>query len=599
MRRVAACLILLAVIPLGAPRAARAQPPSSCELMVDASGSMAGYYGAESRGFRPDAAGSRLRPLLERLRGLCGRTWMFDLRPSALAPGAPFAAGHKDTDIGHSLAEWARGASDGAFLILVTDNVDDPGTGAANSNARFYDLLRRRDSDFSHVSVLALRAPFDGNLYRSGRGQPGIVYQGPRALTLYVLGKKAQGQDEAYRAIRRAIEGELARSGRVEGDGDADYGTYVLFDVRPFATETLGVKARDVEVIASRRGGSRCARTHFDSKTGTFYLLDQKMGQRCDVTALLSLRIPRRWCLNNTSLRAVPRLDTSDPALREGATATVTPPRANLCSAEQQLHTTLSFNPIEYEGGVGFFEKLRRSFMATFKAEGDVRIVGSLARGDVALGDEVTRAWSFDEPAGIASPDAAMQRRVFQLDSAVRSVVPEEELELNELVSYKVHIRGRYVQGPVLAIIAVVLLLLLLLGLLVLLARKPRTLGVTGEDGAETILRLRLFGGGRVPAGVGDLHLDLTNLGLALLARSNGRISRGRLLAPGGGRVVIGPRGARARPRRPAAAAADSFDAYDGYQPDSGAGAGTAVTFSIRSISANQRRREETHDEGF
>lgn len=584
-------LVAAAVSAMPAPGHAQAAPP--CQLMVDASGSMAGYYDAERENYAPDAASARLRPMLEALRRLCGRTYLFDVGVRELPAGASFGAGASHTDIGRSLADWARGAADGTFLILVTDNVEDPGTGGGSGNARFYDLLRRRDSVFSHVSVLALRAPFQGRLFPPDPGLPGVPYAGPRALTIYVLGKGAEGQDQVYRSTRAVLERVLVQSGRREhGVHPAgDYSAYVLFDVRPFAIETFRVQARNVVLRGSRSGGSRCARTRFDPATRTFFLLDQQMGVPCDVAAVLTVAIPQRWCLNDTSLRAIASVRARDPALREGLTATITPPRADLCSEEQELRTTLRFNAIEYDANIGFFERLRRSFRNTFQAEGELIILGALARDNVNLGSGIGQAWSFDDPAGIASADPAMQRRVFQLDSAVRSVVPDEVLVANELVRYRVDLRGRYKQGPVLVIVVVGLFLLLLLAALIFLMRKPKTLVVESDDGSQTSLRLRLFGSGRA-AGGGTLAIKLTNLGVCLFVRSTGRVVRGRVLGGGGGRVEVLPDGAARAPTSPARGP-DDF----GSEPSSGASA--PITFTVRTVSAKQRQREKDYDDGF
>lgn len=602
MKTLAACFALLAALLLGTSGAAQAQPAPACQLMIDASGSMAGYYDAERLNHAPENAAARLRPLLERLRSLCGRTLLFDISPRELPPGAPIGAGPSNTDIGRSLSEWSRTAPDGSFLILVTDNVEDPGTGGANSNERFYNLLRSRDSLFSHVSVLAVRAPFHGLLYSSTPGVRGIPYQGPRALTMYLLGKNAHGRDDAYRATRAALERLLAQSGRREfqghGGGDGDYSSFVLFDVRPFATETFRVRGQNMAVTTSNRGGSRCARTRFDPATGTFYLYDQQMGVRCDVSAVLTVRIPQRWCLNDTSLRAVASLNASDPSLREGLGAAVSPPRANLCSQEQELHASLQFNPIEYGSDVGFMERLRRSFSGTFEADGEFRILGSMSRGNIELGGNVSQAWSYDAAEGIVSPDPAMQRRVFQLDSAVRSVIPDALLANNELIRYKVEVRGRYTQGPVLAIIVCILIALLLLAVLVWRARKPRSL-VVASYGSETPLRLALFGSGRAMAASGELYITLTNLGPFLFARSNGKIVRGRFASPSGGRVEVVRRGAAGRPVARGRGGGDDFDGFGSAGSDGASGGEQPTIFSIRTVSATNGRREDAYDEGF
>lgn len=579
-------LVLACAAAMSGGAAAQARP--NCEMLVDASGSMAGFYAREPRDLAPEEAAYALRPLLERFRQTCPRASVFDLRPRRLAPGEAFLVGHKNTDIAGSLQNWSDSANDGTFLILVTDNVEDTAREGDGDNARFYDLLRLRSSVFSHITVLAFRAPFKGWLYLPGTPGPVADYTGPRALSIYLLGKGTARQGADYDAMRELLRGVLQGTGRAEFESRAGnlYQDYVLFDVRPFAREAISLSAKPLSLDESTDAGSQCARTGFDPKKG-FYLYDQKMEERCEVTALISVRIPKRWCLNQASLRANAFVRRgSDKQVHQRLEARVSPAVANLCSEAQELRTTLVFSPVTYHEDVGYRDRLGRTFkQGGAQAEGQLTVEATFERARVNIASSIAQAWNLEEASAIATPDPSVQSRLFKLDRAVRSIVPDDALSSTEILSYDVHIGSRYPQWPLLILLAAGLVGLGLLALLAVLARRPLLLLADG-GGSEQFLHLSLLGSGRIESAI-DLHVTLTNLGPLLLARSNGRIRRGRVLARGGGTIEVLPGRSRGR---------DPDD--DGFGAASPSGSAQGATFVIRKL-PRHGQREDQYDDGF
>lgn len=569
--------------------AATAQARPNCEMLVDASGSMEGFYWHKPRALPSGERVYALRPLLERLRHTCSRASLFDLRPRLLAAGEAFSVGRGDTDIAGSLQTWSDTAADGTFLILVTDNVEDTTSEGDGENARFYNLLRLRSSVFSHITVLAFRAPFSGYLYLPGTPGPAADYTGPRALSIYLLGKGTGGHAADYDAMRDLLRTVFERTGRAEfeaGSGNL-YPDYVLFDVRPFAREAISLTARPVSMAESRGPGSQCARTGFDPKKG-FYLYDQKMEVRCEVRALISVRIPRRWCLNQASLRAHAFVRRgSDDRLLQDLEARVSPAVADLCSEAQELTTTLVFSPVTYRKDVDFGDRFRRSFkQGGAQAQGQLTVEATFERAQVNIADSIGQAWNLEEVSAIATPHPSVQSRVFKLDRAVRSIVPDDALSSTEILSYDVHIGSRYEQWPLLVLLAAGLAGLALLAFLIVLARRPLLLLADGGAGDE-FLRLPLLASGRVESAADDLHVTFTNLGALLFARSNGRIRRGRVLPRSGGTIEV----VRSR-------SGSDDPADDGRGAGSPLASILGTTFAIRKLPPHGHR-EDQYDDGF
>lgn len=566
---------------------ARAQSATRCEVMIDASGSMRGFKDAPVQSLH-------LVTLLDRLRAHCGNAALFGdgTQPRPLRAGEAAVFEDGNTNIGANLASWSRRAPDGALLVLVTDNVEDL-PGETSRNQDFYQLLRGRDSLFSHITVLALRAPFTGLLYPPGPPDPRIPpvsYGGARAFTIYLLAKGATDR-EAYQALRGRLLDILRESGRQpSGNGDD---AFAQFDVRPFAEETLRVDSGNVRITEGSGRASQCAQARFDPATNSFSILDQPLDQACDVQARVMVQIPERWCLKRTSLSgSLEDSQIGDTALEQAVTVNVEPPTADLCQRQVELVVTVRFNPFRFRDEVSFADKLTRAFQGTFRAGGRLVLVGAIERGNVDLGEGVGQSWSFPEAGGLMSTDPAIQRRVFRLDGAIRAVIPDAALERLKLAEYQVDAEIRYDALPVLLLLGLILLVLIALAALIWLARKPLTLSVASDDGADALLHLGLFGSARVQAGTGEIAIRIRNLSLWLLVSAKARIRRGRLLGRSGGDVEV----AHGKTRVPS----HSGGARDGFNADPGdvLDSGQAIRFRIRAVSEKTKDREG-FDDGF
>ncbi len=599
-----AAIAMVVFAGLGASPAKAApggEPP--CGVMIDVSGSMQGYA---------DAPGAPMVGVLDQLRQMCPRALVFgDGLPRSLPQGQKLVFSDVHTNIGPALTAWSNGVEDGAFLILVTDNVADSGHKGADPTREFYDFLRKPDSPISHIVVLSFRAPFKGLLFDPrDDDRPGVPYSGPRALTIYMLAKNALGREAAFADLRQRLTQVLSKTGRSAGAGAGDYDSYAVFDIKPFAQETFRVESRAAGIQSQTTGGkSDCAAdARFNAADKTFELVNQPMSQSCALKANLMVRFPDRWCLMDTDLKATLDLSVNDPSVMKQSVRAlnVNPSKANLCQADQKLEVGMAFDAFAFKENVTFLDKLQRTFTGSFSADGMLTVVGAVRRDNVNLGQRVASAWSFgaEDVGGVITPDVRLQRRVFRLDEVVRSTIPDAQLERHELARYPVKVKVKYSQAPLFIALFLVLLAVAVLIVLALLVGRPRRYLIESDDGGEARLQLGMFGSGGAVSGSGRISIRLLNLGLILLGSSNGRIVRGGVLGAAGGRIeaAMGGTAPARRKRPPRRKASDGdFGDFDDFEDDIGGGApeGESVTFTVRDISQRASKREELGDESF
>ncbi len=135
--------------------------------------------------------------------------------------------------------------------------------------------------------------------------------------------------------------------------------------------------------------------------------------------------------------------------------------------------------------------------------------------------------------------------------------------------------------------------------MLALLLGRARTYVIETDGGEEVQAAMGLFGSAGA-ASAGGVRLTLMNLGIMLLASSNGRILRGVLLGPSGGRIEIAPRGSAPgrRPRRTRRSDEDDYSGFGDADEGLGPAGGEPVTFRVRTIRPG-RGQEDVADEDF
>jgi hypothetical protein len=588
---------------IAANACASAQAAPRCDVMVDVSLSMKGYA---------QASGAPLMGIIDQLRQLCGKTWLFGDRLRELPSGQTLSFTDQNTLIGDNLRDWVRLAPDGTFLVLLTDNISDSSNGKVRASSApdptetFYNLLRNEDSPFSQITVAALRADFSGTLYDPIDKARKPHYRGPRALTAYILGKHAENDDKGYKVLVRASRDILEGFGYRRADVGGNDKAYVTFDVKPFVAESFRVRSRAASIeTANEAVGStpRCsANAHFDEATQTFELVDQPMDENCELKAELKVQFTARWCLVDSGLNAQLALRSSDPdVLKQAVQAIpVTPSRATLCANEKNLTVGMRFSAFRFKDNVSFFDRLKRAFSGTFDATGQLTVSGSVRRSKVFLVKDLADAWSYgskDQISISATPNAEIQRRVFRLEEGVRDVIPQRQLDGYRLISYPVKIQVRYSQAPLLLLLLGLALLAAALALFFWSLARPVDVIIEVESGGETRAAIPLFGRADAVSDSGAIRLTLVSLGLVLLSSSNGRILRGRFLPLGGGSVHIAPPGARPAPSRPNRSRRDQdADDFGGSDYDTGqsfGGGAEPIIFTVRAAASGKRGNSE------
>jgi hypothetical protein len=579
-----------------AATAAIAQTAPACSLLIDASASMEGYRHADR---------APLMALIERLRQRCPATSEFGDSLRTLPAGQPVVFNDQRTNIGPAVEQWAEQAPDGSYVVIVTDNVSDTSDKAGDPTAKFYSLLRSEGSPFSHIVVMALREAFDGKVYDPRDSRLQQTYRGPRALTLYILAKRADGHDGEFAALRRSIAAILDTRHHASGDDDA---SYTVFDVKPFATEEFRINSTAAEVRSDTTAATvKCSdKARFDPTTNTFLMPDQPMDRDCVLAADLLVRFADRWCLKDTDLTARADIRNEDRAIFKPAVTTdVTPSRASLCADNKKLTVTFRFSAYRFAENVGFFDKLARTFTGTFQANGALDVYGTVTRQNVTLNQDTNSAWSMgseDDISVAGRAEARYQRRVFRLEEGVRAVIPEAELHNHQLAHYNIKATVRYEQWPIVVLIVIVLALIALAAGLFFLGRKPVVFAVETDDGGEQRLYLSAFGAERVESR--GIVLTLRNAVFFLLAGATGTILRGRLLPPGGGTILVLPPGTskgRTRPvhRKRRADADDDFaDDASFDNPSPSDTTAEPVRFTVRA-ERHPGPHEEHDDETF
>jgi hypothetical protein len=470
------------------------------DLMLDRSGSMAGFKDAGRNGAGPDL-------WLELIGGLeagAERRFpfgndLYDPLPRGESLGSLPLKDNR-TEIGLALEKWmVNRANSGDTLLLLTDNVvdsDQSRDDKVNDQERFNRALRSPESGVSHLAVIVLRLPFNGRIYPlEGEGFK-MLRDKPRALVLYVISRGDAAEFDLALSTVRALMTRL----------DVDH--QVLL-VRPFDTSSLRSKSTSSSAIEVPPE----LRTKLALKDGVIWMRNLSFGDQVDFPLNIEVRSDSPFVLKQVRADVDVDFDSSDTLVRSGDfDVSIDPPVVDIPPEETQRFTIRVAGTrfaLPQQTNLIDHAMLTLSDAEPIRGSLTARLKATMSNIDLSAG--VLERWSHADVAGLGDPDAAgVHERVYKLKPLVMELIPraqdEEILLLDKTLG--INIDMRYPMAPLLGLL---LLGLLALGLLILLFRwltRRREFVLTDDFGdprpfAPGLLQRRAIHGGQgAPSGV-------------------------------------------------------------------------------------------------
>lgn len=494
------CLFVLSLLG-GSPSAL------SYDLMLDVSGSMKGF-----------SSYPQWRQLLDSLQGGADGTWVFGAkarRYEGSLSSAPL--NEAKTELGTALQTWLRSDNDRGALVMVTDNVaDDQAESSAQQQLLFYSLLMDA-SDLIHIAMTPLRLPFSGAVYHPFARGISADYSGDRALAVYLMTRR--GYPDARLA---ELQQKLASLG-------GDDRPYIV--VRPFAEQGWGESIQDAEIQV---GGASAAATRIQTNSEGIAIHGYSVGDPLDFTIGATVRPGPNFLLRDVRLSTDIQFEEV-PNMRTAQLDSVKiTPNVTELSPEQERRFTLDYKIDGFQlTDLGFRSLLDLALRGSSWQNGAIVIQFNVERGKIDLVGPISRQWDFSGSADLlATPDPAVQSRIYRFNDLVRGMIPEDQLS-KRIWSKPVWVQVAYPLGPLLLLI---LLALVLLGLLYLLARylaKGSRYQVEDDGGSITEIAPTLASSVTVPSSDGAIALKILNLGLFHWHGSTGRLLSSRLVSAG------------------------------------------------------------------
>lgn len=468
---------LLAAVLL-APAAAAAQTIPPLTVLVDASGSVRGFYETGAM----DVLVTQLRDKpTDRAYSAVYRRGPEGVEGDVL----PYA-GRSDaigglTLLWRTLEDYLPEARPGEVIALVTDNIQDAG-GLADEQRdirAFYEVLRD-DARFSHIFVLPLRRDFHGPLYGSdGRTRIG-TYTGERGLVVYLLAYHVSSQapilalahEVARRLDTRAVRmkpyaGDVPVSAIVDTVATRALHPGGACDDRPLVPIAGNSKVLErADAVDEGRpfGGSFVVR-----------LSSQMEGVSLD-SPLVNASIPQEFRMDLAGVRGKVVVTPDPPRLgAELAPGDTTSVRLSVCFP----------NGLRFDTAQAVQQRLANARDRAGWFEGAVRVELTIPRRDLRLDSALRSEYSVSDPAFFTSLDPNYHRRIFGLEEAFRVLAPPSVIVTTRVDDYHVRFRVNLPLGRAVRRILGGLLATALAAALLLLALRKRAFQLRDDGGGH------------------------------------------------------------------------------------------------------------------
>jgi hypothetical protein len=475
-----------------------AQPAGAYDVMLDVSGSMAGFaqFPAWTR-------------MLDELDSGAERKWVFGEGTRAFNAALRQARlNDQTTKLGSALDTWVNSAGTGDTLVMVTDNVADEGEFAAEQQQQFYDLLQNTPS-LAHIAVVPLRLPFDGEVYHPTDARIEADFRGDRALAVYVIAQTGYSEAKIDRLQRT-----LTRIG-----GTSEW-PYIV--IRPFAQTGWGesIRGTDLKIAGEGPRGAEI-RTDADWIAITGYTV----GDPLDFTIQATVQPGPNFRLRQADMDT--EISFEGASYMRGAeldSVQISPPKKDLVPGEP-AQFTLRYKIDGFQlFDLGFWRLLDLALEGSSWHRGEIAITVGVERENVDLYGPIER-WNYSGPVDrLASEDATVQGQIYRFDSLLQGMIPPEELREQVVWSSPVWVQVVYPMGPLLFAILVILLVLAALVMLMRYLAKGARYEVEDEAGDLTEVAPSFASTATVSSNDGTTALTIQNFGLFHLHRSSGRL---------------------------------------------------------------------------
>ena len=526
----ASCPLLVAVLGLMLLGGAADVAALAYDIMLDASGSMAGFKTEQDATYQ-----ARWRGILGALEAGAGDKFQFGNRDNFRAIQASLyevPLRDDETYLGEAVQRWVGSSAADEALIVITDNqADTQGLSESTHQQQILEqTLTAKGSPFAQVGLFAVRLPFSGPVY-SLDGKTKKKYTGERALVIYILGRTKLDIAE-FRGLVDIVRAALAGF-------ELRY-----FPIRPFDSASVSSQVDDIAI--SQTGDQS---VHVTTRNGRLIIDNYPFGEPLKLRFKADIKTTGNALqLQNVALDAALRFD-SLPELVHGPGggapithakvipeyATFTPDEVKGFDIQFEIH---NFGFLD----LPFTEQLAWTMRDTQRVEGRLDLRFHATKDQIQVDPDVLTGWNHEGAgADLGKPDAQIQTRVYHLGYLIKSLVPED-LPVQTLKSFPVTLEMRFPASPLLIVL---LLLAVLLGLLWALARwLNRDARFVIEDeysGTQIPIALTLFGRYTHMSGDDRLLFSLRYIGIGSLVATPYVLRSKRLVGPGHSILIYNP----------------------------------------------------------
>lgn len=446
---------------------------SSYDLLLDVSGSMRGF---QHEGLQKKTtctktgsdSGESWKLFLGGIDNDTKKVCVFGDNYRCLQKISPYNICLKDnkTDLAGALASWLKKDSSYQNLLIITDNVADTSSSYSLQNQyKFENLLSGAKSQFSHISIIALRLPFDGLVYHLGLNKSRSQYKGLRALVIYVLSKKGV-TDASFEEYRKTIEEKLTLY------------EYKLFPIRPFSTRSVKQNFGAVSFKNEKSNKLNIKPAKLKNGGTALKISNYSLGDRLNFSFNTGLEIQGAFTLKDINLKARIQFEGLPNHLQSKGqsqqdvmfNAKITPSEITL-SPNKIQGFKIAFNMDRFSfTNIPFKKKIDLLLSNSENLKGRLDLIFTVTKEQYEPDVSVFEEWTHHNKDQLGESDRGSQAKVYNLHKILSSGIAHEETEEN-LKSIPIILKVRFPSRP---LILLVLLIIILLGTLWWIVVKVR-----------------------------------------------------------------------------------------------------------------------------
>lgn len=505
---------------------------SNYDLLLDVSGSMRGFQheglqkktGCTKNG---SDSGESWKSFLGNIHHNTKKVCAFGDKYRCFEKISPYNICLRDnkTDLAGALASWLKVDTSHQKLLIITDNVAD----TSNSNSlknqnKFENLLSGSESQFSHISIITLRLPFDGRVYHLDPSKKFSLYKGKRALVIYLLGKKGIS-DTLFEEYRKTIEEKLTPY------------EYEMFPIRPFSTRSVKQKFGAVTFNNEKSNKVSIKPVKLTNGGTAIKISNYSLGDRLNFAFNTGLEIQGAFKLKDIKLKAAIQFDDLPNHLQSKKQnvmfdAKITPSEVTLKPNKVQGFK-IAFNMDHFTfSNIPFKKKLDFALSNSQDLKGKLDLIFTITKEQYEPDKSVFEKWTHHNADQLGESNSGLQAKVYNLQKILLTGIALDETE-ESLKSIPIILKISFPMKPIILAIFFIVAAVGMVWWLLLKSRDNQDYILEDDRGEKTPLSIGL---GHTYVHYDDRNRNLFTLrfiGFAYFVTTGFTLKGGRMLSSG------------------------------------------------------------------